>query len=155
MDAVSFKTEYLNKATVKKGWVLVDAENEVLGRLASKVAFILRGKNKAGYTPHVDCGDNVIVINAEKVKLTGNKMTEKNYIRHTGFMGGQRSATPKEMLAKKPTFLVHRAVKKMLPTTKLSNRIITNLHVYAGSAHPHEAQQPKAIKLSEILEHNK
>ncbi|MEW6468463.1 MAG: 50S ribosomal protein L13 [Bacteroidota bacterium] len=154
MDALSYKTVYLNKDTVKKGWLLVDAENETVGRLASKVAYLIRGKNKPGYTPHVDCGDNVIVINAEKVKFTGKKMTDKVYKRHTGYPGGERYATPREVLAKKPQFIIERAVRKMLPTTRLSDKLIRNLYVYVGTQHPHEAQQPKAIKLSSIKEHN-
>jgi large subunit ribosomal protein L13 len=155
VDALSYKTVYLNKETVKKDWLIVDAENEVLGRLSSKLAYLLRGKHKTGYTPHVDCGDNIIVINAEKVKLTGKKMTDKVYKRHTGYPGGERFATPKELLTRKPTFIIERAVKKMLPTTRLSDAIIRNLHVYVGTKHPHEAQQPKTIKLSNIKEHNK
>lgn len=127
-----------------------DATNEVLGRLASQVAKILRGKNKPSYTPHVDCGDYVIVINAEKVKLTGKKMTEKVYTRHTGYPGGQRYATPADYLAKKPTFLIEKAVKGMLPKTRLGDKLLTNLKVYAGPEHPHTAQNPKIIKLNEI-----
>jgi len=155
VDAISYKTVYVNDGTVKKGWILIDAENEIVGRLASKVAYIIRGKNKTSYSPHVDCGDNVIVINAEKVKFTGKKMTDKVYKRHTGYPGGERFASPKEMLAKNPEFIIERAVKKMLPTTKLSSQLIRNLFVYVGTKHPHEAQQPKEIKLSSIKEHNK
>jgi large subunit ribosomal protein L13 len=154
VDALSYKTVYLNKETVKKDWLIVDAENEVLGRLSSKLAYLLRGKHKAGYTPHVDCGDNIIVINAEKVKLTGKKMTDKVYKRHTGYPGGERFATPKELLNRKPTFIIERAVRKMLPTTRLGDAVIRNLHVYVGTKHPHEAQQPKTIKLSNIKERN-
>lgn len=155
MDAISYKTAYLNKETVKKNWLIVDAENEVLGRFSSKVAYLLRGKHKAGYTPHVDCGDNVIVINADKIRLTGKKMTDKVYKRHTGYPGGERYATPREMQNKKPGAIIERAVRKMLPTTRLGDAIFRNLHVYSGTAHPHEAQQPKAIKLNTIKEHNK
>ena len=136
--------------TVTKEWVVIDATNEVLGRLASQVAKILRGKNKPSYTPHVDCGDYVIVINAEKVKLTGNKMTDKVYTRHTGYPGGQRFATPADYLAKKPTFLIEKAVKGMLPKTRLGDKLLSNLKVYAGAEHPHAAQNPKTIKLNEI-----
>ena len=118
--------------------------------LASQIAKILCGKNKPGYTPHVDCGDNVIVINAEKVKLTGNKMTDKVYVRHTGFPGGQRFATPADYLAKKPEFVIEHAVKGMLPKTRLGEAIMKNLKVYAGAEHPHAAQNPKEIKLNEI-----
>ena len=127
MDSRSYKTISLNAATVQKEWVVIDATNEVLGRLASQIAKILRGKNKPGYTPHVDCGDNVIVINAEKVKLTGQKMTDKVYVRHTGFPGGQRFATPADYLAKKPEFVIEHAVKGMLPKTRLGEAILKNV----------------------------
>ncbi len=150
MDSLSYKTISANAATVDKQWVVIDATDEVLGRLASQVAKILRGKNKPSYTPHVDCGDYVIVINADKVKLTGKKMTDKVYTRHTGFSGGQRFATPADYLAKKPTFLIEKAVKGMLPKTRLGEAIMKNLKVYAGAEHPHAAQNPKAIKLNEI-----
>ena len=150
MDSLSYKTISANAATVDKQWVVIDATDEVLGRLASQVAKILRGKNKPSYTPHVDCGDYVIVINADKVKLTGKKMTDKGYTRHTGFPGGQRFATPADYLAKKPTFLIEKAVKGMLPKTRLGEAIMKNLKVYAGAEHPHAAQNPKAIKLNEI-----
>ena len=150
MDSLSYKTISANAATVDKQWVVIDATDEVLGRLASQVAKILRGKNKPSYTPHVDCGDYVIVINADKVKLTGKKMTAKVYTRHTGFPGGQRFATPADYLAKKPTFLIEKAVKGMLPKTRLGEAIMKNLKVYAGAEHPHAAQNPKAIKLNEI-----
>ena len=150
MDSLSYKTISANAATVDKQWVVIDATDEVLGRLASQVAKILRGKNKPSYTPHVDCGDYVIVINADKVKLTGKKMTDKVYTRHTGFTGGQRFATPADYLAKKPTFLIEKAVKGMLPKTRLGEAIMKNLKVYAGAEHPHAAQNPKAIKLNEI-----
>ena len=150
VDSLSYKTISANAATVDKQWVVIDATDEVLGRLASQVAKILRGKNKPSYTPHVDCGDYVIVINADKVKLTGKKMTDKVYTRHTGFPGGQRFATPADYLAKKPTFLIEKAVKGMLPKTRLGEAIMKNLKVYAGAEHPHAAQNPKAIKLNEI-----
>ena len=150
MDSRSYKTISLNAATVQKEWVVIDATNEVLGRLASQVAKILRGKNKPGYTPHVDCGDYVIVINAEKVKLTGDKMTDKVYVRHTGYPGGQRFATPADYFDKKPEFVIEQAVKGMLPKTRLGDAILKNLKVYAGAEHPHAAQNPKTIKLNEI-----
>ena len=150
MDSLSYKTISANAATVDKQWVVIDATDEVLGRLASQVAKILRGKNKPSYTPHVDCDDYVIVINADKVKLTGKKMTDKVYTRHTGCPGGQRFATPADYLAKKPTFLIEKAVKGMLPKTRLGEAIMKNLKVYAGAEHPHAAQNPKAIKLNEI-----
>lgn len=150
MDSLSYKTTSLNAATVQKEWVIIDAADEVLGRLASQVAKILRGKNKPGFTPHVDCGDNVIVINADKVKLTGKKMTDKVYVRHTGYPGGQRFATPADYLKKKPEFVIEKAVKGMLPRTRLGAAQLRNLKVYAGAEHPHAGQNPKQIKLNEI-----
>ena len=150
MDSLSYKTISANAATVTKEWVVIDATNEVLGRLASQIAKILRGKNKPGYTPHVECGDYVIVVNAEKVKLTGDKLTEKVYVRHTGYPGGQRFATAQDYLKKKPEFVIEEAVRGMLPKTRLGEAIFKNLKVYAGAEHPHAAQNPKAIKLNEI-----
>ncbi len=150
MEAISYKTVSASKETVNKGWVIIDAENEVLGRLASEVAFILRGKNKTNFTPHVDAGDNVIVINAEKVKLTGKKLTDKEYVRHTGYPGGQRFATPKEVLAKNPTDVIRKAVSGMLPKNRLGDALRRNVYIYAGAEHPHAAQQPKEIKLNSI-----
>ena len=129
---------------------MIDATDAVLGRLASQAAKILRGKHKPGYTPHVDCGDNVIIINADKVKLTGKKLTDKVYLRHTGYPGGQRFATPADYLRKKPEFIIEKAVKGMLPRTRLGAAILKNLKVYAGEEHPHAAQSPKTIKLNEI-----
>jgi large subunit ribosomal protein L13 len=146
VDTLSYKTISANKATVQKDWVVVDAENQILGRLCSEIAKIIRGKHKASYTPHVDCGDQVIVINADKVRLTGKKMTDKVYIRHTGYPGGQRFATPREVLAKNPRGVVEAAVKGMLPKNRLGRALFNNLFVYAGSEHPHAAQQPKEIK---------
>lgn len=150
MNTLSYKTVSANKATVNKQWILVDAENEVLGRLATKVAKIIRGKYKTNFTPHVDCGDNVIIINAEKVRLTGNKVDEKVYVRHTGYPGGQRFTTPKQLLTKKPESIIEKAVKGMLPKSKLGAAINKNLFVYAGSEHPHNAQQPKALNLNDL-----
>lgn len=150
MNTLSYKTVSANKATVNKQWILVDAENEVLGRLATKVAKIIRGKYKTSFTPHVDCGDNVIIINAEKVRLTGNKVDEKVYVRHTGYPGGQRFATPKQLLSRKPEAIIEKAVKGMLPKSKLGAAINKNLFVYAGSEHPHNAQQPKALILNDL-----
>ncbi len=146
MDSLSYKTVFANKATVKKEWVVVDAEGAVLGRLASEIAKVIRGKHKASFTPNVDCGDNVIVINAEKVRLTGRKMTDKVYTSHTGHPGGQRFATPKELMAKKPTIVVEKAVKGMLPKNRIGRVLFTNLFVYEGAEHPHAAQTPKVIK---------
>ena len=150
MDSLSYTTISANAATAQKEWVLIDASGETLGRLAAQMAKILRGKNKPSFTPHADCGDNVIVINAEKVRLTGNKMTDKVYVRHTGYPGGQRFATPADYLKKKPTFLVEKAVKGMLPKNRLGAALLGNLKVYAGAEHPHTAQNPKEIKLNEI-----
>ena len=149
MDTLSYKTISANKATVTKEWVVIDATDQVLGRLASKVALILRGKHKPSYTPHVDCGDNVIIINAEKIRLTGKKLTDKVYVRHTGYPGGQRFATPKELLNRKPLAVVEHAVKGMLPKNRLGAQLFRNLHAYVGAEHPHQAQQPKEIKLNE------
>jgi large subunit ribosomal protein L13 len=150
MDTLSYKTISANAATVNKEWVLIDAENQVLGRLATKAARLLRGKLKTNYTPHVDCGDNVIIINAEKVLLTGKKLTDKEYTRHTGYPGGQRTTTPRELLAKKPGAVVEKAIKGMLPKNRLGSALFRNLHVYAGPEHPHQAQQPKVINLNSI-----
>lgn len=150
MDNLSYKTKFANKDSIQKGWLLVDAENETLGRLASKVAYLLRGKNKTSFTPNADAGDNVIVINAEKIKITGNKVEAKEYRWYTGYPGGQRNATPKEMLLRKPTFVVEHAITRMLPKSKLGNKLKRNIFIYAGSEHPHGAQQPKEIKLSSI-----
>lgn len=150
MDTLSYKTVSANAATVTKGWVVIDATDQVLGRLASRVALILRGKNKANFTPHVDCGDNVIILNATKVRLTGKKLTDKVYIRHTGYPGGQRFEAPRELLNRKPLAVVEHAVKGMLPKNKLGAELFRNLFVYEGSEHPHQAQQPKEIKLTEI-----
>lgn len=150
MESLSYKTISANAATVTKEWVVIDATDAVLGRLASQAAKILRGKHKPGYTPHVDCGDNVIIINADKVKLTGKKLTDKVYTRHTGYPGGQRFATPADYLRKKPEFIIEKAVKGMLPRTRLGAAVLKNLKVYAGAEHPHAAQSPKTIKLNEI-----
>ena len=147
MNTLSYKTVSANKATVNKEWVIIDAEGKILGRLASVVASMLRGKHKTNFTPHVDCGDNVIVINAEKVTMTGEKMTEKEYIRHTGFPGGQRIVKADQMLKKNPISLVEHAVKGMLPKNRLGSALYRNLHVYAGTGHPHEAQKPRIIEL--------
>jgi large subunit ribosomal protein L13 len=150
VDTLSYKTISANKATANKEWVIVDAEGQVLGRLGSKVAKILRGKNKPSFTPHADCGDNVIVINAEKVVLTGKKMSDKVYIRHTGYPGGQRQQTATELMAKFPERLVEKAVKGMLPKNKLGRKLYNNLHVVIGAEHKYEAQKPKVVDLNTI-----
>jgi len=150
MNTLSYKTVSANANTVNKEWVLIDAENEILGRMASAAAKILRGKHKPNYTPHVDCGDNVIIINAEKIRLTGNKWEAKEYIRHSGYPGGQRSLTARELMEKKPTAMVEKAIKGMLPKTILGADLFRNLYVYAGPEHNQEAQKPKKINLKSI-----
>ncbi len=150
MNTLSYKTISANKATADKQWIVVDAEGHNLGRFASKVAMLLRGKYKPSYTPHVDCGDNVIVINAEKINLTGNKLDDKTYIRHTGYPGGQRVLTAKVLQAKNPAMLVEKAVKGMLPKNKLGAELFRNLNVYVGAEHKHDAQQPKTVNLNDL-----
>lgn len=148
MDTISYKTQSISKAKIEKNWVIVDAEDQTLGRFASRIANVLRGKTKASYTPNMDCGDNVIVINAEKVRLTGKKMNNRVHIRHTGYPGGQRFASPRMVLEKDPRRLVEMAVRGMLPKNSLGREQFRNMYVYAGTEHPHAAQQPKAIKLT-------
>ncbi len=150
MNALSYKTISTTKANSAKEWIVVDAEGHNLGRLASKVAMILRGKYKPSYTPHVDCGDNVIVINAEKINLTGNKMDEKIYMRHTGYPGGQRTLTAKVLQAKNPATLVEKAVKGMLPKNKLGAELFRNLNVVVGSEHKQGAQKPRTVNLNDL-----
>jgi large subunit ribosomal protein L13 len=150
VDTLSYKTVSANKATVNKEWVIVDAQNEIVGRLCAKIALVLRGKHKPNYTPHVDCGDNVIVINADKVRFTGKKWAEKEYVRHTGYPGGQRIETAAALMRKNPIAVVDKAVKGMLPKNRLGAALYRNLHVYAGAEHPHEAQEPKTINLNLI-----
>jgi large subunit ribosomal protein L13 len=149
VDQLSYKTISANKATVNKQWVVVDADSAVLGRLASQIASILRGKNKTDYTPHVDCGDNVIVINCDKIRLTGKKWTDKVYTRHTGYTGGQRFRTPREVVEKfTATRLVEMAIKGMLPRNRLGRRLFHNMYLFVGTEHTHQAQNPKEIKLN-------
>lgn len=150
MDTLSYKTVSANKATVTKDWVHVDADGQTLGRLSSHVAKLLRGKYKPNFTPHVDCGDNVIVTNAAKINLTGKKWDSKEYIRHTGYPGGQRSLTATELFNKGPERLIENAVKGMLPKNKLGAAIFRNLRVYAGSEHDLQAQKPKTINLNDL-----
>jgi len=150
MDTLSYRTVSANKETVNKEWILIDAQDQVVGRLSSIAAKFIRGKYKTNFTPHVDCGDNVIIINAEKIKFTGNKMNDKEYVRHTGFPGGQRFRTPRELLIKRPTDILEMAIRGMLPKNKLGDALYRNLHVYTGGEHPHEAQKPKTIDLSKI-----
>lgn len=150
MDTLSYKTVSATKENADKKWILVDAENENLGRLASRIAFILRGKHKTNFTPHADCGDYVVVVNAEKVSLTGNKENAKQYIRHTGYPGGQRFASVPELREKKPHAIIEKAVKGMLPKNKLGSFLFRNLYVYEGTEHKQEAQKPQKIDLTAI-----
>lgn len=147
MNTNSFKTVSLNSSTADKQWVIIDADSQILGRMASEVAKMIRGKHKPSYTPHVDCGDNVIVVNADKIRLTGKKWTDKQYVRHTGYPGGQRIETPNSVKAKSSTILIEKAVKGMLPNNRLGRLLFKNLHVYEGVEHPHAAQKPKEVKL--------
>ena len=146
MDTYNYKTKSLRKEDVEHKWYIVDAEGEVLGRMCTKIAMVLRGKHKPDYTPHVDGGDNVIVINADKVRLTGNKTDAKEYIRYTGYPGGQRRATAREVLAKKPEAIVENAVRGMLPKNRLGRAMFKKLFVYTGADHPHGAQKPETLK---------
>ena len=150
MDTLSYKTISANKATVTKEWVIVDATDQSLGRLGAKVAKLLRGKYKPNFTPHVDCGDNVIIINADKVKLTGNKWNDRVYLSYTGYPGGQRFMTPKIALAKKPEFVLENAISHMLPRTRLGRAMFKKLHVFAGAEHTHTAQKPEVLKFKNI-----
>lgn len=147
MNTLSYKTISANNESVEKSWYVVDADSRVLGRVASQVAKIIRGKHKPSFTPHVDCGDNVIVINAEKVRFTGDKMTKKQYVSHSGYPGGQKIVTPKQLLNKQPERIIEHAVKGMLPKNRLGRKLFRNLHVYTGDKHPHEAQNPKVLEL--------
>jgi large subunit ribosomal protein L13 len=147
VDTLSYKTVSANRATVNKEWVVIDAEGAVLGRLATVVASMLRGKHKTNYTPHVDCGDNVIVVNADKIVLTGNKWSAKEYVRHTGRPGGQRFTVAEKMMKKNPIWMVENAIRGMLPKNRLGRALFRNLYVYAGAEHPHEAQNPKVVEI--------
>lgn len=146
MDQNSYKTTHTNNATAEKSWVLVDAKDQVLGRVASQIAKVIRGKHKPGYSPNVDCGDNVVVINAAQVKMTGKKWTDRVIFTHSGYNGGQKELTPTLIREKHPERLIEHAVRGMLPGNRIGRRLFTNLHVYAGTEHPHAAQQPKEIK---------
>jgi len=147
VDTLSYKTVSANTETSGKKWILVDAEGQTVGRLASKVAKIIRGKHKVNFTPHADCGDNVIIINAEKVSFSGAKLVNKEYVRYTGYPGGQRFLTAQEVLSKHPQRLIEKAVKGMLPKNTLGRHLFTNLKVYVGSEHKHEAQKPVVMNL--------
>jgi len=148
VDTISYKTISANKITATKEWVVVDATNAALGRLSSEVAMLLRGKRKPNYTPHVDCGDNVIVINADKVRLTGKKWTDREHFSHSGYPGGQKITSPEQMFNKNPALLVEHAVRGMLPKSRLGRQLFRNLYVVVGSEHPHEAQKPKEVILN-------
>lgn len=150
MDTLSYKTISANKENADKKWLLVDAENETLGRVSSVIAMLLRGKHKTNFTPHADCGDYVVVINAEKVKLSGMKWTDKRYFRHTGMPGGQRIESPEQLIKKKPTILVEKAVRGMLPKNRLGRELFRNLHVFEGNGHNKEAQKPQKIDIKTI-----
>lgn len=147
MDSLSYKTISANSKTVEKRWVVADAEGKTLGRFCSEIAKVLRGKNKPSFTPHVDCGDNVIVINAEKITMTGNKMETKEYQRFSGYPGGRKVTLAKDMLAKKPQALIEKGVRGMLPKNRLGRKLFNNLHVYAGTEHPHAAQKPEKLDI--------
>lgn len=147
MNTLSYKTKSANAESVERKWHVVDADGEVVGRLASKIATVLRGKHKPDFTPHFDNGDYVIVINAEKVRFTGDKLNKKVYLRHTGYPGGQRSATPRDLMARKPELVLQNAIKGMLPKTKLGRAQIKKLHLYVGAEHPHTAQKPEELSL--------
>lgn len=151
MDKLSYKTISINKASSDKQWFLVDAKDQILGRLSSKVAKILRGKYKTNYTPHADCGDNVVIINSEKITMSGNKMDKREIFSHTGFPGGQKRLTPNDMLKKDGTSLIKHAVKGMLPKNKLGSAILKNLYLYEGEIHQQEAQNPKKINLNDLI----
>ncbi|MEM9885865.1 MAG: 50S ribosomal protein L13 [Bacteroidota bacterium] len=143
MDTLSYKTVSAKAEDAERKWYVVDAEGEVVGRLCSKIAHVLRGKHQPSYTPHVDCGDHVIVVNADKIRFTGSKMSQKTYLSYSGYPGGQKSTTAKELMAKKPTKIVENAVKGMLPKNRLGRAMFKKLHVYASAEHPHDAQQPE------------
>ena len=150
LDSNSFKTLSLRKEDVKKKWFLVDATDQNLGRMCSNIAKILRGKHKASFTPHVDCGDNIVVINAKKVNLSGNKWDNKTYVSHSGYPGGQKIKTAKEVFAKNPSILIEKAVKGMLPKNKLGSAIFKNLRVYNDENHNQSSQNPKSININEF-----
>jgi len=150
VDTLSYKTVSVNKANADKKWFTVDAEGENLGRLASRVAMVIRGKHKPSYTPHADCGDFVIILNADKVEVTGKKADQKEYIRHTNYPGGQRKTSYREMMEKHPERVLEKAVRGMLPKNKLGDALYRNLHVYLGTEHPHVGQQPAALNINTI-----
>jgi large subunit ribosomal protein L13 len=146
MSKLHFTTKHANAATVQRNWYVVDGTNQTVGRLCARIAAVLRGKNKAYFSPHVDCGDFVIVINADKVVFTGNKMEEKMYINFSGYPGGKKEESAKSLLSRRPDAIIERAVKGMLPKNRLGRKVVKKLFVYAGDVHPHTAQQPKELK---------
>jgi large subunit ribosomal protein L13 len=146
VDTLSYKTKSTRKEDVERKWYIVDADGETVGRICSKIAHVLKGKHTPAYTAHIDCGDNVIVINAEKVRFTGKKLAQKEYIYHTGYPGGQRKIVAADLLAGKPHEVIEKAVRGMLPKNKLGRKMIKKLFVYAGSSHPHQAQKPEPFK---------
>jgi len=150
VDTLSYKTESAKPSTIKKEWLVIDASDKILGRLGTEVAKLLRGKHKPNYTPHMDCGDNVIILNAEKVKMTGKKWNDRVFFSHSGYPGGQKEISPAVLFAKSPERLVQKTIKGMLPKTKLGRQLFRNLYVYKGAEHKHEAQQPKVIDLNTI-----
>ncbi len=150
MDTISYKTKSASPKIVEKKWLLIDAENQTLGRLCSNIAYLLKGKHKTYYTPHIDCGDNIVVINAEKIIFSGNKMTEKEYVSYTNYPGGQRFSTPSRMLNEKPEMVIEKGVKGMLPKNSLGREIFRSLFVYEGTTHPHEAQKPVLTNIDTI-----
>ena len=148
MSKLHFTTKHANEATVTRNWYVVDGANQTVGRMCSKIAAILRGKNKAYYTPHVDCGDFIIVLNADKVKFTGNKLDDKVYLTYSGYPGGQKGETAKTLLSRRPEVVIERAVKGMLPKNRLGRKMYKKLFVYAGTSHPHTAQKPVELTLN-------
>lgn len=150
MDTLSYKTVSANKATVTKEWVVVDATDQILGRFCSKVAKLVRGKYKPNFTPHVDCGDNVIIINADKIKMTGKKWTDRSYLTYTGYPGGQKATNPLRLQAKGSQRLFNKVLKGMLPKNRLGDKLLSNVYVYDGAEHKHEAQNPKFIDINTL-----
>ncbi len=146
MSKLHFTTKHANAATVQHNWYVVDGTNQTVGRMCARIAAILRGKNKAYYTPHVDCGDYIIVTNADKVTFTGNKLEDKQYINYSGYPGGKKEESAKDLLRRRPEMVVERAIKGMLPKNRLGRQMIKKLFVYTSAQHPHTAQQPKELK---------
>jgi large subunit ribosomal protein L13 len=149
MSKLHFTTKHANEATVQRNWYVVDGANQTVGRMCAKIASVLRGKNKAYYTPHVDCGDFIIVINAEKVKFTGNKLEDKQYLTFSGYPGGQKGETAKNLLSRRPEVVIERAVKGMLPKNRLGRQMYKKLFVYKGAEHPHTAQKAQPLNFNQ------